>query len=374
MKKFLFFCLSIVFLLALASCQGQRNVSENIIKDEASGFTLITDTVWLDLEQLGISPKEGAANYDLIHVVKYRGQYKFLFGNDADSLILTTLDADFRQMNDRFEVSIPRFMLSYALPIFVRNDSLLLKLRGKGSPYLYFNCDSLTAKVVKMNSRLSKKDAYRHVECYMDRDCIIDYLDDGEFGQFVTFFDRNSDRSSCFAMPMHYVRFWHGAYYFVSPCNIFRIDNPFEARETFKQRYRPVMDYSFVKAIEKLSLKPDFNGWYIEINHLSHTPVSTTYKATFVHKDCLYVVENRLQDGLYLMQLVESDSLKEILRISDAPVSPNYLVEQVPEVLCPQNYTLLPMQWTEQYLGFLEISSDTVRKVFLKFEKPCGSL
>ncbi|MBP5716694.1 MAG: hypothetical protein J6W69_06220, partial [Bacteroidales bacterium] len=214
---------------------------------------------------------------------------------------------------------------------------------------------------------------YWHVECYMDRDCIIDYLDDGEFGQFVTFFDRNSDRSSCLAMPMHHVRFWHGAYFFVSPCNIFRIDNPFESREKFSLQYRPAVDYSFVKAIEKLSLKPDFNGWYCEIDHLDPVPVSTTYKAAFVHNNCLFVVENRLHDGLYLMQFLEPDSLKEILRISDAPVSPGYLVEQVPDVLSPQNYTLLPMQWTEQYSGFLEISSDTIRKIILKYEKPLGN-
>lgn len=350
-------------MLVLTSCHGRQTRFETVVKDETSGFILITDTVMLDTKLLGNTPLEGEENFELRNIVKYRGQYKLLFYKGPDSILVTSLSATFKSLGDVWKAKTPLPRVQY---FFVRNDSLLLSLR-QGS-YLYLNCDSLTSREIQLPTRLSKKDSYEHVECYQDEDYVVDYLDDGEFGQFVTFFDQKSDSSSSIMVPMHHIRRWHGAYYLISPCNIFRIDNPLEESEVYEQEYRPRMRYRRIDCIEKLSFQLGTNGSYSEILHLDYEPSPNTYIAAYVHKDQLYVVENRKEEGLILKQFIEPDSLTEVLKISEIPMSEIYAFEETVEVMSPSNQLMLFNAIPADFPNFLEFSSDTLRKVFLKFE------
>jgi len=384
MKKFLYPILSVIILLAWNSCQSQVGPLpiETIRYDEASGFTVITDTVKLDLVRLGIDASGPDSiygydpfNFSIVSVLRQRGQYKMMYAvdeivpqqkwQDLSPFYLTTFNKDLVSLYDRSDL-IPIDLDEDYVQFHEYNDSLYLPLNfdtsEQESPVAkrLFNLDSGSSVIIDQYKKL----------CYQDDFCRVEYLDGGEFGQYLFFSSLDSSQSNCLRLPMTRLLRWHGIYYCIAASDIFLIENPFEEGPKRTREYWPKVTYSLAEnnPIQGLSLN---NSWLCNA-YMGYTQKDTVYLTGFIRNDELFVVESRPQDGIFLMQIEEPNKKKEILRICDfIPIDERFNTRYTN--LNAPSYSILQMMGCNdkgvvQNRGFIEFNSDTIRIVFFYFQ------
>lgn len=370
MRKILFFAFFSICILALTSCQGQQKPIETIIKDEGSGFVLITDTVKVDKERFQSIQRNFNIKTDII---RYKNRY-VLFYAKGDSLLLTTFDKNLVPQYDSTFLTI-EYGFYYTSHLFVQNDSLFLKLVTRDDNYtlLFIDLDSKKDSLIYRNSRLSIKNYYNHVECYEDEHYVVDYLDDGEFGKFVTFFDKGTGENHCFLAPMNRILKLKDDYYILSYSHLFRINTPMEDFPTDTLLHRPSVVYSTIKAIENCSFTEPFEGWYY-LDYVDapscQVEQENVYVSGFVCRDSLYTIVYRPSKGFFLDKFTGPEGMKDVLKILDSSEKKwRFIYQMCPNMYCDSNYAFIRLFRDEnEQSGFIEVSNDSIRTVFIEYE------
>lgn len=281
-------------------CQSPQKPIETVVYDQASGFTLITDTVKLDLGKIIVPQTDTETGHEFEHCIttKFRGEYKlalYLYSNSFDTkMILTTLSSNLEPRYDIQTFEIDDYTTS---DLHVEHDSLVIPICYDESDY------PRKFHLLNLESGSTQPFSYYSMPCYEDDSVRMDFADIGEFGKYQTFYSKNNNNKRCVAMPINRLLRWHGSYYSIASYDIYRVDNPLAIQPTWalkNEASRIEQDSAcFVSPISTLSLSNSMssNSYY------GNCEYDTVYHTAFIHDDKLFVVESRPKDGLYLMQI-----------------------------------------------------------------------
>ena len=355
--------------LAISSCHNKQELQkpiESITYDEASGFTLITDTVKIDMNCFNGRYKELYIN----SILKQRGQYKIVFClTDLSSFptpYMTTLDKNLSPLNDTI---ISPFLeegdFSHLYTDPYQNEAII---------YCYDSIDWETEKRAGhncLNLDTGEETFYpkgTYPFSYQDDYIQAEYIDVGEFGIFEKFHSKDGTRHTCFYMPNNRLLRWHDNYYGIAAKDIFKVENPLAdgpVSIVYNEARAALQDSicHCAHSIPDLELQwhPFSNGYE------GNCQKDTVYITGFIHNDKLYIVESRPNDGFYLMQLDEKDNKSEVLRICDFEHTSDRVISKHLN-LQPSSYAFFPLLNDWKISGFMEIRSDTIRMAHLQFD------
>ncbi len=340
---------------------GQRKLERTVRYDAASGFTIITDTIGIDLTSLSTP----VSNMELEYVVDYRGNNLYFFGahnytafNNCDYrdkyLIVSVSPGNERQS---FIEIPPKTRFGWHSYLLSSKDNQL---------YLWYSRESENRAPDLCwddNSHQWIKVDNFSTTCYEDEDFAVSFEPQGEWGLFTCFHDKQTGLKHLFDADMDKIVRYHDTYYIISKALIYEVKDPHEGWVMDNTRYDK---WAYHTPTAKTFISSKYKR-YLDYEYYMGDDQSpdTLYFTGFIHDDNFYVLAGNT-DELYLAQIHPTGQPKfqKILTLEkmghDLPVGPYMSNNWNPyRSLC-----MFHGNWNTDVI--LDMKSDTIHFTYLR--------
>lgn len=295
MKRKLFLFITWMNFASLVSF-GQGNLERTVRQDAASGFTIITDTIGIDLS----SYSTPVSNMVLEEVMDYRGNNLYFFGaynytsffHYCDEYHIVSVSPD----NER--------QTFIELPPQIRFGEFRYRLSSKDNQlYLRPSRDFKNKKP----DLCWDDDSQRWIEvdnfattCYEDEDFAVSFEPNGEWGLFTCFHDKRTGLKHLFNADMNKIVRYHDTYYIISDAVIYEVKDP---RKGWVMDNTHYTQWAYHTPTAKTFISSKYKSyWDYEYYIGDDQSPDTLYFSGFIHDDNFYVLAGN-KDELFLAQI-----------------------------------------------------------------------
>lgn len=276
-------------------CFGQGEVARTVRCDTASGFTIITDTIGIDLSDISTP----ISNMELESVIDYRGNnlyvfyaqnYTAFFANNLDKIHIVSVSPN----NERQTfIELPPRTSRERYSLSAKDNQLYLwNWRSLGDNNPDFCWDDNSQRWIETNNFAAT--------CYEDEDFAVSFVPQGEWGRFACFHDKKTGLKHLFEADMQKIVRYHDAYYIISKTAIYEVKDP---REGWVMDNTPYFKWADHSPKAKTFISSKYNSyWDYEYPTDDDQRPDTLYFTGFVHDDKFYVLAGNA-DELYLALL-----------------------------------------------------------------------
>ena len=289
--------LSFIAWMSIASTVsfGQGNLERIVRHDAASGFTIITDTIGIDLSDY-TSP---LCNMKLSSVMKCNGNNLCTFRAYNYTAFFIYLDktktVSISHDNDRqMVIEDPPLKPGERYTLFVRNDTLCLRnMYGIDDKYWDENYQ-----------RWIETDSITNT-CYEDEDFAVSFIDHGEWGYYTCFFDKKTGATYIFNADLNKIVRYHDSYFIISDIAIYEIKDP---RTGLLMGEKPYTDWFSIAPKGETVISTKYQDyWEYEYSFADDHSQDTLFFSGYIYNDNLYVLAGNTEE-LYLAQVRPTDS------------------------------------------------------------------
>ena len=345
--------------LATSASFGQGNLERTVRQDAASGFTIITDTIGIDLS----SYSTPVSNMELEYVMDYRGNNLYLFGAH-------NYTAFFHYCNEYHIVSVS--------PDNERQTFIEMPPQIKFGWYSYL-LSSKDNQLYLWSSRESKKndpdlcwddDSQRWIEvdhfsttCYEDEDFAVSFEPQGEWGLFTCFHDKRTGLKHLFDADMDKIVRYHDTYYIISKAVIYEVKDP---REGWVMDNTPYFQWKHHTPTAKTFISSKYKS-YLDYEYYigDNQSPDTLYFSGFVHDDNFYVLAGN-RDELFLAQIHPTGQPKFQKVLTLEKMGQNYPYGPYMSNNWNPNRSLCMFRGNWNTNVILDLKSDTVHFTYLR--------
>lgn len=359
MSRKLFLFIAWMSVASLVSF-GQGSLERTVRQDAASGFTIITDTIGIDLS----SYSTPVSNMELEYVVDYRGNNLYLFGAFNYTAFHDFLDeyhiVSVSPNNERqtFIEIPPQIKFGwYGYSLSSKDNQLYLwssREPKKKYPDLCWDDDS---------KRWIEMDQFS-TTCYEDKDFAVSFEPQGEWGLFTCFHDKRTGLKHLFNADMDKIVRYHDTYYIISKAVIYEVKDPREGWVMDNTHYTQWGQHTptaktFISS--KYKSYWDFDEYYMGDDQSS----DTLYFSGFIHDDNFYVLAGN-RGELFLAQILPTGQPKfqKVLTLEkmgqDYPYGPYMSNNWNPN----RSLSTFRGNWNTNVI--LDLKSDTVHFTYLR--------
>jgi len=315
MKNVTSLLLASFLCITLGSCHQEEKLKRSVRHDEASGFTIISDTIDIDMDKHA-SP---VCDLTLDHYIQYRGKDVCLFIENNYTQF------DTYQMYDRkahlasisykdgeiIEMAAPPRGMSAYGDFFVRNDTLFYRdyyTRDEQHPGYYL--DEVTQQWIEVDDIANF--------CFEDDEFIISYMPRGEWGSFTCFHDKQTGLNHLFGVPMNKILKYHNAYYIIADFAIFKLKDPHEG---WIMDDTPYTSWEQFAPMAGKVISTKYNTiWDYEFS--DDRSQDTTFVSGYIHDDEMYILA-RASGETFLTRYLPSKhpTLQRLVTLGDIDLS-----------------------------------------------------
>ncbi|MBR5716889.1 MAG: hypothetical protein IKX59_09915 [Bacteroidales bacterium] len=297
MSKKPLFVIAWMILASLVSF-GQGELERTVRYDAASGFTIITDTIGIDLSSLSTP----VSNMELEFVMDYRGNNLYFF--DARNYTAFN-NFDYRDKYHLVSVSPGNERQTIIeIPPKTRFGWLSYFLCSKNNQlYLWYSRESKNKKPDLCwddnSQRWIETDIFS-TTCYEDEDFAVSFEPQGEWGLFTCFHDKQTGLKHLFDADMDKIVRYHDTYYIISKAVIYEVKDP---RKGWVMDNTPYDKWGYHTPKAKTFISSKYKSyWDYEYYMGDDQSPDTLYFTGFIHDDNFYVLAGNT-DELFLAQV-----------------------------------------------------------------------